>query len=186
LKITRKLLCILLGATLSFSVIADRAKRPMHINKVKEIGLEIWTEYNPEWITELVKFKGRSIFTAQTPSKTYPPTAMSWSSYPRMRIDKNELEQVALTTFKTAGANYKVSQKQLKSIEPVNVVYGDLTGYETILSGKAHGDPVDIKIFVGQKEGKGPVTMQVYTLKGKLGHISEHIRRSWTNIKYLN
>ena len=182
---TRKLMVILLATLFSVSVFAERAKRPMNIHKIEKLGLEIWTEYNPEWITELVEFRGRSIFTAQTPVKTYPPVAMSWASFPRMRVDTFKLEQVALTTFKEAALNYSVSQKQIKNIKAVSATYGELSGYETNFTGIAHGDAVDVKVFVGHKDGRGPVTMQVFTTKGKLSHISENIRRSWTNIKYL-
>lgn len=170
---------------LSASVLAERAKRPMNIHKVQEIGLEIWTEYRPEWITDLVTYRGRSIFTAQTPVNTYPPVAMSWTSFPRMRVNKNNLNEVALTTFKTAAVNYSVSQQQISNIKALPASYGDLTGFETSFFGIAHGDAVDVKVFVGHREGKGPVTMQVFTLKGKLPHIGEQIRRSWQNVKYL-
>ncbi len=185
MNITRKLLVITFGMIISVSAFAERAQRPMHIHKVQELGLEIWTEYNPEWITDLVKFRGRSIFTAQTPSNTYPPAAMSWTSFPRMRVEKGNIEQVALTTFNQAAANYSASQEQIKELKASPATYGDLSGYEATFSGTAHGDPIDVRVFVGHKDGKGPVTMQVYTLRGKLSHISEQIRRSWTHVKYL-
>jgi hypothetical protein len=44
---------------------------------------------------------------------------------------------------------------------------------------------VDVLIFFGHQPGKSAVLAHAYTLHGKLDHISENIRRSWTNLRYL-
>ena len=64
--------------------------------------------------------------------------------------------------------------------------YGDLKGYEAAFNGMANGEKMDIKVIVGNAQGKGPVNTYAYTLRDKLDHLSESIRRSWGNAKYLN
>ena len=51
-----------------------RAKRPMKIHRVEAVGLEIWTEYAPAWVTD-VKYRGaKATFVAQSP-RHYPPVS---------------------------------------------------------------------------------------------------------------
>jgi hypothetical protein len=164
---------------------AEQSKRPMNVHKLEELGIEIWTEFDPLWITEL-KYRGsKPIFTAQTPPKVYPPTAMSVVTFPGMALASDELKQVATTAIKSGVKNYRVSDQDIEKIIPVKSSYGNLLGYEYDFRGFADGNEVDVKVFVGHKPGKGPIVMQIYTLKDKLPHIREQIRRSWNNISYL-
>ena len=182
------LLSVLLSLSLLVSAGAEgssRAKRPMKIHQVSELGLEIWTEYEPEWPTDIHRKGKRTIFVAQTPLNTYPPAAMSWTTFPTMRIVEGNLKDVATSAIQTAAKNYKVSADNAAKIIPASATYSGLIGYEATFPGVAHGDNVDVKVFVGHLPGKPPVAMQVYTLTGKLPHLSEHIRRAWQNVKYL-
>jgi len=171
-------------AMIPFSL-AERAKRPMTVHKLEELGLEIWTEGEPEWETELLHYGKKAVFTAQSPVLYYPPAAMSYASFPGMEVDSQELQEVALSAIQQSGRNYQLSAESVEQIAPVAVTYSELTGYEATFSGRAHEEDVDVKVFVGHKPGKGPVVMQGYTLKGKLPHISEQIRRAWENVTYL-
>lgn len=163
----------------------SKSKRPMKVHQLEKLGIEIWTEFDPLWITEL-KFRGsKPIFTAQTPPKVYPPAAMSVVTFPGMALDSKELKEVATTAIRTGAKNYKVSEHEIDKIDPYLTNYGMLQGYEYNYSGIADDNDVDVKVFVGHKPGKGPIMMQIYTLKDKLPHIKEQIRRSWTNISYL-
>ncbi len=182
---TIQLLFLILSVTICQSSHADRYKRPMHINKVKELGLEIWTEYEPEWSAEVVWQGKKPLFIVQSPPQVSPPAAMSYVTFPKLSVTDSELQQVAITAIQEAAKNYQVSAKQRNSIQPKPTTYNQLNGYEAEFSGIAQGKAVDVKVFVGQQSGKSPVAMQVYTLKGKLSHISEQIRRAWQHISYL-
>lgn len=182
---TLQLSILLLIPGMVYSAEPARALRPMLINKVDELGLEIWTEADPEWLTDVVHQQGKPIFTAQTPMNTYPPAAMSVVSFPGMEVAESELLEVATSAIHTAARNYQVTEPDISGIQITPVRYSELHGFEGVFSGVAQGDPVDVKVFIGQREGKSPVCVQIYTLKGKLPHLSEQIRRSWQHLRYL-
>jgi hypothetical protein len=186
--IHKRLLQILIVLVLQTSPVvqADRYKRPMHINKVETLGLEIWTEYEPEWIAELVKQGSKPIYVVQTPPNVYPPAAMSYVSFPTMPIKPDELQAITTSAIREAAINYQVTPEQRNQIQPTAASYNQLTGYQATFTGVAHGDAVDVKVFVGHKPDKGLIAMQAYTLAGKLPHISEHIRRAWQHVDYLD
>lgn len=185
-RITEILIVFFLAQQVAQASEPTRALRPMVIHKVQELGLEIWTEADPEWQTDLVYQGDKPIFTAQTPMNTYPPAAMSVVSFPGMVVAEHELQEVATTAIHTAASNFQVTETDIEKITILPVEYSELHGYEGVFSGYAQGDPVDVKVFVGQKNGKGPVSIQLYTLQGKLPHLSEQIRRSWQHIRYLD
>ena len=164
----------------------ERALRPMHIHKVPALGLEIWTEYQPEWSTELVHQGKKPLFIVQSPPLSYPPAAMSYASFPGMQVRPDELKAVATSALRRAARNYRVPAQQRQRLEATPARYGELSGYEGRFSGSAHGEAVDVQVFIGQKPGKWPVMMQIYTLPGKLPHLSEQIRRAWTHVRYLD
>jgi hypothetical protein len=186
-KVVRKIgLCMIAVVFFSMPAHADRVERTMKIHRLSELGLEIWTEFKPLWITE-VHYQGiKPVFTAQTPPMVYPPAAMKVVSFPGMSVAPEEMKDIATTAISEGARNYKTSKKQLNDLHIIPAAYGDLSGYEADFNGKVHGDAVDVKVFVGNKEGKGPVMLQIYTLEGKMDHLSEQIRRSWTNVRYLN
>jgi hypothetical protein len=161
----------------------DHLKRPMHIHKVKELALEIWTEAEPEWESRLEWNNGQATFVAETPALTYPPAGMTWVSRAGFNFSEQELEEGARGAVHQAARNYGVQAGS--AIELKAAHYGDLAGYEAEFSANAKGTPVDVRVFCGRQPGKAAVVMQAFTLKGKLGHISEQIRRSWTNLRYL-
>ena len=181
-----KLAVALLCTALVSPVLTERAQRPMQIHKVSELGLEIWTEAQPEWTTELVHQGKKPIFIVQSPPKAYPPAAMSYVSFPGMRVEAGELKAIATSALRQAARNYRVPQADIDKLRPAAATYSELTGYEAVFSGSANGEAVDVKVFVGHKPGKGPVTLQVYTFRDKLPHLSEQIRRAWQNVKYLD
>jgi hypothetical protein len=173
-------LCILCA----LAVTAQSAlKRPMRIHKVDELALEIWTDAQPEWDARVEWKNGQPIFVAETPSLTYPPAGMSWVSMSRLKFDQQALEEVARGAIHEAARNYKVRPDVL-ALKATH--YGDLAGYEAEFSADAQGTPVDVRVFCGLKPGKPAVVMQAFTLRGKLAHIREQIRRSWTNVRYLD
>lgn len=158
-------------------------KRPMHVHKVNELGLEIWTEARPEWDTRVERIYEQSRFVAETPALTYPPAGMTWVSKPQSLFAESELESAAHGAIHRVAHGYGVPRSS--AIELKRAHYGDLTGFEADFSAPRRTIPVDVRIFLGHKAGRAAVVMQASTLQGKLGHIDEHIRRSWANVRYL-
>lgn len=169
----------------SVSAVAERHKRPMTIHKVEEVGLEIWTEYEPRWETG-VMYQGKiPVFIAHTPYLTYPSAGMSWVNHKEMVLTNGEFVEVAKTALVTAAKNYKVEQHLLGSLKINPQSYGQLIGYEADFVGLMEDKEVDVKVFIGRFDNKGPVTIQVYTSVGKMAHLKEQVRRSWTHTRYL-
>ena len=177
------LLIAALCAVTSIEAIADtRAGRPMIIHRLNEMNLEIWTEHDPEWETRLRQSPNSVTFTAETPALTYPPTQMSWTIAPTLKFESSELEAAASGVLHQIAIRYRtLPPEQISQAE-----YGDLIGYEATLQAETQNIPVEIHVFCGHREGKPMVIMQAVTLKGKLAHVAEHIRRSWTHLRYLN
>jgi len=159
------------------------SKRPMLIHQVKSIGLEIWTEARPEWDVRTDVRNGLPVFVAETPALSAPPAGMSWTSHSQIKFATNELELGARGAIQQVARNYGVHHAS--RIELQQASYGDFTGYQAVFNGDAHGTPVDVQIFCGHQPGRPAVLMHAYTLRGKLGQIREHIRRSWTHVRYL-
>jgi len=162
---------------------AGAIKRPMLIHRVSLLGLEIWTEAGPEWDVHIDRGRESPSFVAETPALSIPPAGMSWTTAPGIAFTTEEIRDGARGAIQQVARNYGLLELDQLEMRPAS--YGDLTGYESIFSGDAHGTPVDVQIFCGHRLGKPAVLMQAYTLKGKLGRIAEHIRRSWTHVRYL-
>ena len=167
------------------AVAADRALREMQVHKVAELGLEIWVENQPPWEAEVMKAVTLQSFVVQSPADYYPPAVMTYISLPRAAVDDAALMGVATTAIRRAAENYRVSATKRVALEPKPARYGQLEGYEASFEGWAHGEAVEVRVFVGHVPGRFPVAMQAYTQKGKLSQLGEPIRRAWTHVKYL-
>lgn len=181
--------CVLLlaGLFVSSVSVAERYKRPMTINKVKRIGLEIWTEMEPLWKTELMMNGKTPVFVAHTPGNVYPPAGMMWVNNEVVQIkDDAEFKTVAYSTLLTIARSYLLDKKALSNFSINPASYGKLKGFEASFSGKLEGKLVDVRGFTGRVAGTGPITMQVYTSYGKINHLSGQIRRSWSHTSYLH
>lgn len=180
---------ILLSLQLSMSSFAeapgDRHLRPMSKTEVPEIGLIIWTELEPQWIIDRSSMNGRIVLTAQTPIATSPPAAFTFTSFKELVIASEELKSVAQKVAISAKSNYRSTQKDEHFMNMYVKSYGALTGYEVTFDGLANGEEVSVKVFLGQSDNMPPVLLQAYTLRGKLQAISENIRRSWSNVAYI-
>ena len=183
--VLRALGAFVLCAAWSLSPAATSApiKRPMVIHKVQELGLEIWTEAEPEWAVAKTNKNGQTIFNAETPALTAPPAGMSWISNPGIRFTAAEIREGARGAIRQAALNYGVPANTALDLRVAQ--YGDLTGYEADFSASPYGTPVDVRVFCGHQPGKPAVVMHAFTLRGRLPHIAEHIRRSWTHVRYL-
>jgi hypothetical protein len=162
---------------------APRTGRPMIIHRLPELGLEIWTEQDPEWETHLSQRAGAPTFVAETPALTYPPGHMSWTTLPHLRFDPQDLEAGAQGALHQVAANHQIRSPRRLHITTKR--YGNLVGYETVFEARSQNTPVEVRAFCGHHPGKHPVLMQATTLKHKSAHLAEHIRRSWSNVKYL-
>ncbi|MFC4310187.1 hypothetical protein ACFPN2_13935 [Steroidobacter flavus] len=160
---------------------ATRVGRPMIIHRLSVMNLEIWTEQDPEWETSLKQSATALTFSAETPALAYPPAHMSWTIAPRMKFQDGELEDAARGVLYQMALNYRT----LPPEQLIEAQYGELTGYEATFQAEPRNVPVDVHVFFGHREGMPMVVMQVVTLRGKLAHLAEHVRRSWTHLRYL-
>jgi glucan biosynthesis protein len=161
---------------------ATRAGRPMIIHRLSEMNLEIWTEHDPEWETSVNRSTHALTFTAETPALTYPPTHMSWTISKKLKFEPEELKDAARGVMYQMALRYDtLPPKQITQAQ-----YGELEGYEAILQAEPQNIPIEVRVFCGHREGKPMVVMQAVTLKGKLTHVAEHVRRSWTHLRYLD
>lgn len=162
-----------------------RALREMQVHKIKELGLEIWVENQPPWETQLSHGSGHPTFAARSPDDYHPPAAMTFASWPNEKASSGQMRDVAVSAIRRASQNFGLNQGQSRAIIPVPASYGVLQGYEATFYGVADGTAVDVTVFVGQAEGKFPVALSMYTLRDKMGSLSEQRRRSWTKLRYL-
>lgn len=176
-------MCALISLV-STATAADRAGRPMLIHRLNELGLEVWTEQDPQWETRVQQTNGVPIFIADTPALSYPPASMSWISLPQFKFETHELELAARGAIDQVAANHGVQAPNPIAIEPQR--YGELIGFESTFKARSEQVPIDVRVFFGHRPGKPAVLMQVSTLRTKLPHLSEHIRRAWTHVRYLD
>lgn len=188
----RSVLCgmLALPATLAAAAGRDgspsgRAQREMQIHKVDALGLEIWVENQPPWQTQLMDGPSLPIFAAQSPANYHPPSVMTYTSVRHAAPPPEGFEAMAIGAVRRAAQNYRVPPAIRLSLMPRPASHGVLQGYEAVFEGMAQGDAVDVKVFIGQAPGKHPVAMQAYTLRGKMAHLDEPIRRAWGKLKYL-
>ena len=192
----RLALCSLLAAfvavvpgTASTQVRGDeagkRALREMQVYKLKELGLEIWVENQPPWAVQLSHETGHPTFVAQSPDNYHPPTVMTFASWPKEKPSMEAMQDVAASAIRRASRNFGLNEGQSRAIQPLPASYGVLRGYEASFYGVANGVGMDVMVFVGQAEGKFPVALTMYTLRGKIGSLSEQRRRSWAKLGYL-
>jgi hypothetical protein len=178
-------IAVAVAASTLAATAAEPVKRSMVVHQVKELGLEIRTEEDPRWDTRLENDgRGTYTFVAETPGSNYPPAGMSFTAS-RLRFTAAEFGEAARGAVYQAALNYGLAAEASRAIALRPVVYGDLDGFEADFSAVADGTPVDVRVFFGHRPGKPAVSMQVYTLRDKLPHLAEQIRRSWTNVRYL-
>lgn len=182
MKHTTLLIVSLCAIASAHATSRQRMGRPMIIHRVPELNLEIWTEQDPEWETHLEEIGSAATFVAQAPALTYPPAHMSWTTLPHLRFKQDEMEDGTRGVVHQMAINYGVPPpRHLRQRQ-----YGELTGYEVTFQAESDGLPIDVLLFCGQREGQAAVVMQVVTLRDRLAHLSEHIRRSWTHVRYLD
>ena len=163
----------------------ERAPRAMQISKVPELGLEIWSENQPPWDTELSNATGRPSFVVHSPDGYHPPTVMTYTSFPKENVGQAQLADMARSAIKRASQNFGLGPAEVKRVMTQAASYGALEGYEATFEGRADGVPMDVTVFVGQARGKFPVALSIYTLRGKIGTLNEQRRRAWGKLRYL-
>lgn len=163
-----------------------QALREMQIFKVKAIGLEVWVENMPPWKVQTVQNNGRAVLAVSSPENYHPPAAMTFASWPEHRVRQEQVQSVALSTLRQAAQNFGLTAGQARALEPRPAQHGVLTGYEIEFVGKVQGTAMDVRLYFGLQPDRPPVVMTAYTLKDKMGHLKDVLRRSWGNVSYLD
>jgi hypothetical protein len=104
---------------------------------------------------------------------------------PGIRFTAAEFKEGARDAMRQAAANYGISDAAAEKLTLRAAQYGELSGYESEFAANPQGVAMEVRVFFGHQPGRPAVAMQAYTLGGKLDAISEQIRRSWTNVRYL-
>lgn len=164
---------------------AQRDLRQMQVHKVSELGLTIWVENLPPWDTQLSSATGRPTFVAQSPEGYHPPAVMTYTSFQKEKVDMTNLGGMASSAIQRASQNFGLSIAQARNLDIINVQYGKLSGFESTFKGLSNGVPMDVVVFVGQAPDRFPVALSVYTMRGKMGSLSEQRRRAWGKLDYI-
>ncbi len=162
-----------------------RALREMQIYKVPQLRLELWVENQPAWDAELEPAPANPKFVARSPSNYHPPTVMTYGSWPSEVVSEGQLQQVARTAIERASQNFGLDLAHARAIVKQAASYGVLSGFEGQFVGRVDGVAMDVKVFVGQANGRFPVALCIYTLAGKFDHLTEVVRRAWGKLDYL-
>jgi hypothetical protein len=180
---------ILFGHTLhaeTTTAQTDRHLREVQTLSVPALKLKIRAENQPPWETSFNQDSGRPTLIVQSPYYYHPSTVMTYQSYPEMTVASSELPFIAETAIRTGSKHFGLSEGHARALSIVPAQYGAIKGYESTFMGKAQGDQVQVKIFVGQGDHQFPVALTVYTQPSKLPLLKEVIRRNWTNLEYQN
>jgi hypothetical protein len=166
-------------------VLPTSMQREMQIHRLRELGLEIWIENQPPWELERVDVNGRPQWAASSPDNYHPPSALVFASWQDVPSIETFVETTAGHAIRRASRNFGLNGQDSRAIKVTPARYGVLEGFESDFIGKVEQVVMEVRIFVGRQPGKFPVALTAYTLQGKLGLLSEVIRRSFTNVKYL-
>lgn len=162
---------------------AGKMLREMQRIWVDEGGYEIALENDPAWLWEVKVINGQQSFVAQSPELYYPPTTLTVTVYPNIKVlEQDQLKVIAVTALEHAVENYQAEGINMADVK--RVTYNGLSGYEGRFTGIAHGKAVDVRAFIGLNEKSQILSMQAYTLKGKLTHIREPLERVWNSIQF--
>lgn len=158
---------------------------PVQAHPVRELGLQIFVEKQPEWATQVANTGGRPTFGAQSPEGYPAPAVMTYMSWPEQRVADAQLPTMATSAIRTASRNFGLNAKQAGALAVKPASYGILRGYEATFPGHGQGSDLDVHIFVGQASGQFPVVMSLYTERGKIGQLSEQRQLAWSKLTYL-
>lgn len=165
---------------------ADRALREMQIYEVKSLGLEIWVENQPAWEVVTQMHNGRPTFGARSPENYHPPAAMTVAAWQDKPVTDAQFADVARSAIRHAAQNFGVTAGEARAIAALPATHGVLQGWEADFAGHAQSMDMDVRLFVGQASGRYPVVLNMYTMRGKMVHLNEVVRRSWGNLAYLD
>jgi hypothetical protein len=109
---------------------------------------------------------------------------MTYASWPTERVADAIINQVAHSAIARASQNFGLNASRARGVPKLPASHGVLQGLEGAFTGKVEGVAMDVRIFVGQAAGRFPVALSIYTLSGKMNHLTEVIRRSWGKLEY--
>jgi hypothetical protein len=164
----------------------NRVLREMQIYEVKSLGLEIWIENQPAWEVGTQMHNGRPTFTARSPENYHPPAAMTVAAWQDKQVTDMQFADVARSAIRHGSQNFGVSAGEARSIAVLPAVHGGLQGWEADFAGHAQSMEMDVRLFVGRASGRYPVVLTMYTMRGKMVHLNEVVRRGWGNLAYMD
>jgi len=162
----------------------QRAKRPFKVTNVPEANLQVYIPARPMWNWETQRRNNTHSLILSTPALYYPPASIEFVSVPDIKIPKDALAQIAASSLETVRARASIQNPQLIR-EMQQVQYGDIVGYEEVLTLDADGKAFEALSFTGMLPSGRPITFFTVTSKGQLNHIRPMLYKIVSNLKYL-
>ncbi|SIS40751.1 hypothetical protein [Neptunomonas antarctica] len=183
LAVIGTLLLFILGMA-SHAVADERAKRPFAVTAIPQAGLQIYIPDRPAWHWETELRQDAYAIVLTTPENYYPPARLDIVRIPNQKINTGTLPLVAMSGLKTVRKKMGIAEPfTVKNMHKVS--YGDIVGYEEIISMKTQGQTFAIKSFMGMLPSGLPISFFLATGDGQLSHIEPMIEKIMSHTSQL-
>lgn len=183
LAIIGTLLLFILGIA-GHAVADERAKRPFAVTAIPQAGLQIYIPDRPAWHWETEQRQDAHAIVLTTPDHYYPPARMDIVRIPNQKINTGILPFVAMSGLKTVRKKMGIEASfTVNNMHKVS--YGDIVGYEEILSMQSQGQTFAIKSFMGMLPSGLPISFFLATGEGQLSHIEPMIKKIMSHTTQL-
>lgn len=163
----------------------DRANRPFVVTDIPEADLQVYIPARPQWNWEIQPRRDTYAVMLSTPEQYYPPTSIDIVSIPNLRIKKELLPLVALKSLATVRKSSSAMNPRIKR-KMEKVTYGDISGYEEILSLTSGGQDYEARSFSGRMPSGRAVGFFTVTAKGQSEHILPVLTKIISNLRPLS
>ncbi|TCK03638.1 hypothetical protein [Marinobacterium mangrovicola] len=188
-RLAPELTLLLLLAQLIFSTSLhadeDRAKRPFVVTDIPEADLQVYIPARPQWNWEVQPRRDTHAVMLSTPEQYYPPTSIDIVSVPDLYIKEGILPFAARKSLATVRESSSTMNPTIKR-KMEKVTYGDIIGYEEILSLSAGGKDYDARSFSGRMPSGRSVGFFAVTAQGQSEHILPMLTKIISNLKPLS
>ncbi len=162
----------------------ERAKRPFAITEIPEAGLTVYIPERPPWHWQTERRRDTHAVILSTPELYYPLTSVEIASPPNLRIALDGLELSARAALETVRESAAPLSPRVYG-EMVKATYGDIVGYEEILSLDSEGQTFEARSFTGIFPSGRPVSFFAVTAEGQIDHIQPMLTKIITNLTPL-
>jgi len=164
---------------------SELAPRKMLFYENQELNIRFRHYEDPDWDWSIDRSRRYKTLIIESPDKFYPVTLFEITPFGDSNVKQEALQAVAKSAMQRARSVYRlapeVSDEQMEA-----KTWGTLSGYQISFDANVQKEDMSVLYFVGTDVDGRIVSMTATTQKGKLGHIKEHIRRTFNWIQYLS